>query len=155
MKNLEKKRKTWQVPVVDLRKMALSAAYGRGPSVALFPSVKCFFPVEMLILKDPKQISFVSKSERGKINKKVFCHPHLLHWGPSLWPNCLHNFSFFGGTWFSGGPENNILGGPCQQLLTLLTLISATGVQVCLNKFGYFRWYQWDLKHFTTQANLG
>ena len=28
---------------------------------------------------------------------------------------------------FGGGPTNNILRGPCQQMLTLLTLKSATG----------------------------
>ena len=44
--------------------------------------MKYFFPVEISILVDPKQISVVSKSER---EKKVFRHPSLLcHWGPDL-----------------------------------------------------------------------
>ena len=115
-----------------------------GPSVAWLPSMKCFFPVEISILVYPKQISMVSKSEKQKRRKKkdLLYHPlppvmPLRPW----WCSCLHFFSFlsllffFGGgggqvSWFLGEEclEYKILGGACQQLLTLPTLKSTTGV---------------------------
>ena len=85
------------------------------------------------ILIDPKQNSVVSKNEK---QKKVLCPVCYATgvWGPlgfdlvacttfTTFPFLVH----YGGPDFvGGGPENNILGGPCQQLLTLLTLKSAT-----------------------------
>ena len=86
----------------DLRKRALSAAYDGALQWRKFS-----------ILVDPKQISVVSKGEK-----------HLLP--------CA-TFTWFGGSnlshLFGGGPANDILRGPCQQLLTLLTLKSATGTE--------------------------
>ena len=66
----------------------------------LFPSVKCFFPVEKSILVDPKQISVVLKSEKHKKKKKKkkvpssFCNfpPSIFNFTPSLF---LFQFSFF------------------------------------------------------------
>ena len=100
-----------------------------------FPCMKCFFPVDISILVDPKQISVVSKSEKHKKKKKrkkkggegLLPPMPVMPLGPfdlvacTTFPFSISPFFFF---WL--GPKNNILGGPCQQLLTLLTLKSAT-----------------------------
>ena len=63
--------KIWeQKAVLDLRKRTLSAAYSEGPSAAFFLTWNVFFPVEISILVDPKQILVVSKNKKVKSKKK-------------------------------------------------------------------------------------
>ena len=68
--------------------------------------------------------------EEGPVSseKKVLCSPHVMSLG-SLTYLIAHKFSFF----FLWGPANNILRGPCQQLLTLLMRKSASVLSVNVN----------------------
>ena len=109
-------------PEADLKKRALSAAYIRGPLVS--------------ILVNP------SKKKKGfsSLLSRLTCH-----WGRSTY---LRTFTCFGGTliYLVGALQTIFLWGPCQQLLTLLTLKSATG-----NSLASIR----DLKAFSQISNRG
>ena len=64
-----------------------------------------------------------TKQKKGPIS--LFLLMPLLESYLLAWP--AYAFFLWGPRLFGGGLANNILRGPCQQLLTLLTLISATG----------------------------
>ena len=64
------------LPVADLRKRALSAAYSEGPSAAFFPSVKIFFPRRNFHFGWPK--SNFSGFKRWKAKK--ISHPTCYAW---------------------------------------------------------------------------
>ena len=58
-----------QKTLADLRKRALSAAYG-GPCSGVFSGVKCFFSVNISTLVDSNQISVVFQELKSKKKKK-------------------------------------------------------------------------------------
>ena len=104
----------------DLRKRARSAAY-RG-------ALHCR-KISILIRNFTGLKKWKEKKKKKK--KKVLCPAASCYATGALRPNCLRNFlSFFfflGGGGGVGPSEQYFKRGPCQQLLTLLTLKSATG----------------------------
>ena len=111
--------------VPDLRKRALSAAYGGAPPVAFFPSVKCLFPTRNFHFGRPKT-NFNGFKKRKKSEKKggpplpppVMPLGHFDLVACVTFPFSLFFFFFVGA--LRKGRE------PCHQLLTLLTLLSTT-----------------------------
>ena len=83
-----------------------------------------FSGIKFAFWKTQNKISVLSKSEKRK-NIKRFS---TCYWGPFLLLplNWLHVKNFAVALIYFVGPKNNILRRPCRQLLTLLTLKSAT-----------------------------
>ena len=92
---------------VQQRKMSTSYVQGRNRHIFLrgqshfswfFPGEKCFFPVEIPILVDPKQISVVFNFPKWKAKKKKRSSPLFITFPTSnsnFTPSLLQFFVFF------------------------------------------------------------